>query len=150
MENIFTLKGALQHGYEGKIEEWVHAFLSSDGHNPFLSYIMRQEKRYFLGPAVYRLDAFRRNCGPEKDMKYKVRKLSFEFMVESMTASIKSGWDIPPLIVNYENGEFDLSDGNHRYEALIRFGITHYYIIFWTTTMEDYKKLAELVSLPES
>lgn len=146
MEDIFTLQGALQHGYEGRIEEWVHAFLLGAGHNPFLSFVLSLKKRYFINPVIFRLNAFNRNCGPEPHMKYQVKKPGFEFIVANMMTSLKNGWDIPPLIINYEKGQFDLSDGNHRYEALTRFGLTHYYIIFWTSDMEDYKNLQKLVA----
>ncbi len=146
MNDIFTLQGALQHGYEGRIEDWVHAFLGSVGHNPFLSYIIRLQKRYFTNPVIFSLDAFSRNCGPESTMKYKVRKPSFDFMVGNMMASLINGWDMPPLIINYEKGKFDMSDGNHRFEALTLLGLTHYFVIFWTSSMEDYEKLQALIA----
>lgn len=146
MEDIFTLQGALQYGYEGRIEEWVHSFLIGAGHNPFLSYVMKMKKRYFSEPLIFPLDTFKRNCGPEENMKYKVKQPGFEFMVGTMMASFINGWDMPPLIIEYRNGSFDLSDGNHRYEALTRLGVTHYYVIFWTSSEEDYEELIELIS----
>ncbi len=146
MKDIFTLQGALQHGYEDRIEEWVHAFLKGVGHNPFLSYILSLQKRYFTNPVLYKLDAFTRNCGPETNMKYKVRQPGFEFIVGNMMASLVNGWDMPPLIINYEKGKFDMSDGNHRYEALIKLGLTQYYVIFWTSDEDDYEKLLELAA----
>ncbi len=146
MDEIFTLNGALQYASEGRTEEWVHTFLNGAGHNPFLSYVINMKDHYFIEPVIFRLDAFKRNCGPENNMTYKVRQSSFEFMVTSMMASLINGWDMPPLIINYDNGNFDLSDGNHRFEALTRLGITHYYIIFWTTNSDDYIRLKKIIS----
>lgn len=145
MEDIYTLHGALEYGLRGQIEQWVHTFLQGVGHNPFLSYVLSLKKRYFFNPALIRLSLFTRNCGPEENMKYKVKKPGFELMVSSMMDSFRNGWDMPPLIIECKSGEFDLSDGNHRFETLTRLGITHYFIVFWTTDDDDYEKLQEFV-----
>lgn len=147
MDNIYTLHGALEYGIQGRIEQWVHGFLQGLGHNPFLSYIISLESRYFFNPVLIRLNLFTRNCGPEDNMKYKVKRPSFDFMVSRMVESFKNGWDMPPLIVEYKNGGFDLSDGNHRLETLSRIGITHYFVIFWTTDRNDFIRLDELVKV---
>ena len=39
-----------------------------------------------------------------------------------------------------------MSDGNHRFEALTLLGLTHYFVIFWTSSMEDYEKLQALIA----
>lgn len=145
MEDIYTLHGALESGLRGQIEQWVHTFLQGVGHNPFLSYILSLKKRYFFNPVLIRLNLFSRNCGPEENIIYKVKKPGFEVMVSSMMHSFRNDWDMPPLIIEYKNGKFDLSDGNHRFEALTRLGIAHYFIIFWTTDDHDYERLKELI-----
>jgi hypothetical protein len=146
LNDIYTLHGALQYGREGRMEEWIHGFLTGVGHNPFLSYIISLEKRYFTQPVLFRLNAFKRNCGPEAGMKYRVKQPGFEFMVQSMMASIRYGWDVPPLIIEYKDGTFDMSDGNHRYEALVRLGFKYFFTIFWTTKPEDYQSLLDLIT----
>ena len=52
-----------------------------------------------------------------------IDKNNFEIHVSKMLNSIRDGWKVPPLILNYENGNFTLNDSNHRYEALLRHGI---------------------------
>lgn len=52
--------------------------------------------------------------------------------------SIKNGWDIPPLIANYCKGKYELNDGNHRFEALVRCGYKEFYVIVWTSSENDY------------
>lgn len=50
---------------------------------------------------------------------------------------------MPPLIVHYVNGEFELNDGNHRLEAYSRLGIKEYYVIIWITEKEEYAVFIE-------
>lgn len=45
---------------------------------------------------------------------------------------------MPPLIVNYDRGNFHLNDGNHRHEAFNRLGIEKYWVIIWITSRYDY------------
>ena len=45
---------------------------------------------------------------------------------------------MPPLIVHYVDGGFELNDGNHRYEAYSRLGIEEYYVIVWITEKYEY------------
>ena len=59
---------------------------------------------------------------------------------------IKAETDLPPLIVNYYQGEFELNDGNHRHEAYSRLGIDEYYVIVWITEKEDYANFIEKYS----
>jgi hypothetical protein len=37
-----------------------------------------------------------------------------------MEDSLDDGWEPPPLLAEYRDGELLLQDGNHRYEALER------------------------------
>lgn len=145
MTDTSTLQSALQYGAEGRIEDWVHEFLRGAGHNPFLSYIMSLEKRYFTPPVLVRLETFRRNCGPEEGMKYPTKQAGFEFIVQNMMAAMTFGWDMPPLIIGYEKEAFDLSDGNHRLEALKRLHLPYYFVIFWASTQEDYEILLAFI-----
>lgn len=141
MDNKFTLYGAMEYKKLNKIEEWVHEFLLDIGNNKDFSDGLKLEKRYYYGPVKMPLSMFRRICGPEEDMKYQNPKDGFEYHVGNMINSIGDGWDLPPLIINYTNKEFELNDGNHRYEALVRSNISDYYVIFWTSNVEDYKEL---------
>jgi hypothetical protein len=88
-----------------------------------------------------KLDMFRRICGPEDDMKYRTDPEAFEYTVNNMVHSIEDGWDMPPLIVYYGENSFELNDGNHRWEALSRFGRQYCHVIFWTTEAENLKDL---------
>lgn len=50
-----------------------------------------------------------------------------------------SGYTIDQLVdEGCSDGEFELSDGNHRLEAYTRLGITEYYVIIWITEKDEY------------
>jgi len=140
MCDLFTLTSAFEYSKRGMIEKWVHAFLNGEGNNKSFSEGLKIERRHFIGPVKVPLKLFRRCCGPEEDLKYTIDLAGFESRVDSIYERIKSGWDMPPLIVNYANGEFELSDGNHRYEALYRNKDEECYVVFWITGDEDYKQ----------
>ena len=40
---------------------------------------------------------------------------------------------MPPLIINRKDYMYELTDGNHRFEALKKLGIDKYWIIIWET-----------------
>jgi len=132
-----TLKSAFQYAEAGKIEEWVHLFLNGEGNNVSFSDGLRLENRYYFGPLKFKLDMFVRCCGPEANNKYVIDCEAFEKHVSVLQNRFKDGWDMPPLIVNYCNGTFELNDGNHRYEALKQSGVDEYFFIVWTTAESD-------------
>ena len=131
---------AIEYSKQGKLDEWIHTFLCGEGNNISFSHGLKLENRYYIGPIKMPLDFFRRCCGPEENIKYHIDKIGFENRVDAIKIKLQSGWDMPPLIINYADGRFELNDGNHRYEALIRSGIKEYYVIVWITKQNDYQQ----------
>lgn len=121
----------------GQLETWVHAYLRSDGRNTPFSDGLRRTQRYYLGPAQMPLTLFQRCCGPEIGMKWPVEADGFEKRVAALEAAICAGADIPPLIVGFSQGVFELNDGNHRWEAYHRLGIETGQVIIWITGQAD-------------
>ena len=138
MEYKNTLSSAVGYARNGKLEEWIHTYLLSDGHNREFSEGLKLFDRYFLGPVKMPLSLFERCCGPEEGIKYRIPKENFEIKVAQLQEVIKAETDLPPLIVNYYKGKFELNDGNHRLEAYSRLEIGEYYVIVWITDKEDY------------
>jgi len=132
----YTVKEALDYSDENNIETWVHAFLTSVGNNMDFSKGLKLEQRYWLGPINVTLDKFSRCCGPESDLAFYEPEEHFERRVNQMIDSINAGWEMPPLIVKYEEGVYELNDGNHRYEALKRCRIKSYWVILWDSINE--------------
>lgn len=146
MYSIFTGKFARIFSKEGRIEEWIHRFLKDEGGNTPLSNGLKIEKRFYVGPLSMPLHTFERCCGPEEEMQYKVDQAGFEERVTKICSRLESGWDMPPLIINYVDGKFMLSDGNHRYEAIIRCGYTTCDVIIWITEQVDYERFIKTYS----
>jgi len=133
----FNLKNSLEYCQSNDVEAWVHAFLRNDGGNIPFSDGLKLEERSYFGPITLSLTLFERCCGPEEHMKYVVDGEGFENYVGNMIKSYESGWEMPPLIINYTKGAFELNDGNHRFEALRRCNIREYPVVIWTTGEED-------------
>ena len=146
MEYKSTLSSAIGYARNGKLEDWIHAYLLSDGHNKEFSDGLKLFDRYFLGPVKMPLSLFKRCCGPEEDMKWVIPQDNFEKKVKELENVIAFEKDMPPLIVHYVEGEFELNDGNHRLEAYSRLGINEYYVIVWITEKEEYATFMEKYS----
>lgn len=146
MEYKSSLSSAIGYARNGKLEEWVHTYLLSDGHNKEFSDGLKLFDRYFLGPVKMPLSLFKRCCGSEKDMTYMISEDDFERKVRELEKVISVEKDMPPLIVHYVNGEFELNAGNHRLEAYSRLGIKEYYVIVWITEKEEYAEFMEMYS----
>lgn len=134
----YSISSAIQFAKNNKLEEWVHTYLLSDGNNKEFSDGLKLCDRYFLGPVKIPLHLFSRCCGPEEDMKYQVSAEWFEKHVSELADVIQTGKDMPPLIVHYTKGGFELDDGNHRLEAYKRLNIKEYFVIIWITEKEEY------------
>lgn len=76
-------------------------------------------------------------------MPYRVHPEVFERKVRGIMDAAESGADLPPLIVNYADGELTLNDGNHRYEAYSRLGRRECEVIIWTSSREDMVRFEE-------
>lgn len=133
----------------GRLEDWVHAYLLSDGDNPPFSHGLKLFDRFFLGPVEAPLSLFHRCCGPEEGMKWQVNPVHFENKVQRLMETAATDPETPPLIIHYlfseKDGtpEFELNDGNGRFEAYTRLGRTHTPVIFWITEkaeLEDFQK----------
>lgn len=147
MEYKSTLSSAIGYAKNGKLEEWIHTYLQSDGHNQELSDGLKLFDRYFLGPIEMPLSLLKRCCGPEPDMKWRLPKEAFEKKVEELQKIISENNDMPPLIVHYVEGDFELNDGNHRLEAYSRLGVEKYYMIVWITEKKEYSEFMEKYSM---
>ena len=133
-----SLSSAMQFAENNKLEEWIHTYLLSDGHNKDFSDGLKLFDRYFLGPVKMPLNLFSRCCGPEENMKYHIPAEWFEKHVSELADVIQAKKDMPPLIVHYVEGGFELNDGNHRLEAYKRLNIEEYFVIIWITEKEEY------------
>ena len=144
MEYRNSTESAMEFASAGRLEEWVHAYLTSDGRNKPFSDGLKLEKRHYIGPVHMPVSLFTRCCGPEDGMKWKVDPAGFESKVAGIIEAMENGIDIPPMIIHYfiENGipAFELTDGNHRHEACVRLGIAEFPVIIWITRDDEYDR----------
>lgn len=137
MEYCGTLVSAKEFAREGRLEEWVHLYLHAEGDNVPFSDGLKKVPRSFFGLTEMSVDLFTRICGPEEGMRWPVDKGGFERIVNELVDALRSGRDVPPMIVKYEKGQFELNDGNHRHEACVRAERKTFPSIIWITEDAD-------------
>jgi hypothetical protein len=122
----FTAEGLQQAASDGRIPEWVRAFLASPGSDnaPLADQLLDRYSRW-EGPVELPLDELHRLAGPEGEpVLVEVDDDEWSGRVEDMADKVRGGWDPAPLVVTYHDDQFVLEDGNHRAEALRRAGRT--------------------------
>ena len=100
---------------------------------------MYKEDRFYLGPLAMPMSMFERSCGPEEGMKWKVDAEVFEMRVCDWQEKIRKNQFLPPVIVGYADGDFEINCNSPLFEALIRENVTYYPVIVWITKEKDYK-----------
>ena len=128
-----TLSSAAEYAKAEKLDAWIHLYLNEEGRNIPFSDGLKLFDRYFISPALFPLDFFTRCTGPEEDMKYRIDGDWWEQRIAELEKAILAGEDMPPLIVHYVDGRFELNDGNHRHRAYENLGITNVWAVVWIT-----------------
>ena len=138
-----TLASAMEYGKEEKMDAWVHLYLNEEGRNIPFSDGLKLFDRYFISPAEFPISLFHRCAGPEENMKYRIDKGWWEYKISELTKAVQAGTEMPPMIVHYVDGEFELNDGNHRHKVYEDLGIETAWVILWITEEEE---LADFMS----
>ena len=138
-----TLESAMEYGREEKTDAWIHLYLNEEGRNIPFSDGLKLFDRYFISPAQFPISLFHRCAGPEEDMKYRIDKGWWEHKLSEITKAVQEGREMPPMIVHYVDGEFELNDGNHRHKVYENLGIESAWVIIWITEEEE---LADFMS----
>ncbi len=138
-----TIASAMEYEEEGLLEEWIHTYLLFERKNKAFSDGLYQTQRYYVGPISMPLSYFNRNSGPESHMKWIVHPEVFEERVKQWMNKLEVGEAVPPLIINYEKGSFEVNCNNPLLEALNRMNQKSHPIILWISTKEDYEEFQE-------
>jgi len=123
------------------IEKEIQRFLRNEGNNIALADGLLLEKRYYYGPVNINLSLLSRCTGPEQDMNYIVSEKSFNIRVNGIIQGVQNGLVLPPILINYVEGNLTINDGNHRYEAYKRMDYKQIPGIFWVSDKADYYEL---------
>ena len=128
-----TLSSAMAYAAAGKLDAWIHLYLNEDGRNIPFSDGLKLFDRYYIAPVQFPVRLFRRCAGPEPEMKYRIDRDWWEHKVAELEKALRTEEDMPPFIVHYTQGEFELNDGNHRRKACENLGIDTVWAIVWIT-----------------
>ncbi len=128
-----TLSSAKAYAEAGKLDAWIHLYLNEEGRNIPFSEGLKLFDRYYISPAQFPVSLFHRCAGPEEEMKYRIDKDWWEHKVRELEKVIPENDDMPPFMVHYADGEFELNDGNHRHKAYENLGIDKAWVIIWIT-----------------
>jgi hypothetical protein len=142
----FSVEGSLAAAAKGEIEEWVLSFLDQDPYQRSLAPAYRAQKNYWVGPVKYSLNGLKRIAGVGQDLLFPTTPEKFEARVNKIIEGMENGWEPAPLIISDYWGDIHISDGNHRHEALLRKGITDYWVIFQSQSESGRKKFMKIIS----
>ena len=106
---------------------WVAEFLASPGSdNAALGEELTNGLRWWLGPVQVPLKGLHRLAGPDDDaVLCPVDEDDWRDDVDDLAQKVDDGWEPPPVIVSYRDGQLVLEDGNHRVEGVRRSGAHH-------------------------
>ena len=138
-----TLSSARAYAAAGKTDAWIHLYLNEDGRNIPFSDGLKLFDRYYIGPALFPVSLFHRCAGPEKDMKYRIDPDWWAQKVSELENAIRTDPDMPPIIVHYTEGAFELNDGNHRHRAMENLGVENTWAIVWITDQAEMDDFTE-------
>ena len=125
----------------GRLEEWVHKYLlSGQGGktNPEFSAGLKRAKRWWNGPVEMRLAELSPAVGTEVGMEYVVAKDNWCVRISQLAESFADPLSLPPLIVEYRDGELSIRDGNTRYGAMRLLGWSKCWVVIWYNTASDF------------
>jgi hypothetical protein len=131
-ERRFDLASARRAAEHGETALWVGDFLASPGsNNEVLAAALAQRKHWWVGPISVPVEELIRLAGPEDDAVCPVADDEWEDDVTAMEESVEEGWEPPPLLAQFHDGQLLLQDGNHRYEALVREGAPSAWVLVY-------------------
>lgn len=121
-----SLDAAREAAERDELLSWVVDFLSSPGSdNAPLADKLSKRYRWWLGPVQLPLDQLTRLAGPP-DQPVLVAIDDDDWWrddVDDMKEQVEQGWEPPPVVVTWKDGQLAVEDGNHRLEGLRRAGV---------------------------
>jgi hypothetical protein len=125
-DDRYSVDAARAASERGELEQWVAEFLASPGSdNAALGELLTDEPRWWLGPVQLPIDQLNRLAGPPGEpVLCPVDEDEWRDDVDDLAEKVEDGWDPPPVIVSYREGQLVLEDGNHRVEGVRRAGAT--------------------------
>jgi hypothetical protein len=135
----FSLDTARAAAERDELGDWVAEFLASPGSdNGLLGAELTDRPRWWLGPVLVPLDRLNRLAGPPGDpVMCPVDEDYWRDDVDDLEEKVRDGWEPPPVIASYRDGELFLEDGNHRVEGVRRSGAQETWTVIGFDSPED-------------
>mgnify|MGYP003543545714 CR=1 FL=1 len=123
-DDQYSLDGARAAAERDELGEWVADFLASPGSdNGALAARLADPPRCWLGPVRIPLEHLNRLAGPPGEpVLCPVDEDYWRDDVEDLEQKVREGWEPPPVVASYRDGQLFLEDGNHRVEGVRRSG----------------------------
>lgn len=123
-DSEFSVESARAAAQQDRLAAWVARFLASPGSdNSVLAGQLTTELGWWAGPVELPINQLRRLAGPPGDpVLCPVDEDYWDERVDALDELAEDGWDPPPVVVAYREGQLALEDGNHRVEAVRRAG----------------------------
>ncbi len=135
---------AIEAGKNGNLEEWVQKLLISEG-NEDLAKSLSNEKPICVSIVKIPLKLLKKIEGPEEQIEHRQPLDIWENRVSKLVKLIEGGYKPAPLLVTDYWNYFEIADGNHRHEALVRLGTLEYWTIFFIKHEEGKKYLESIL-----
>ena len=124
---------------------WVAEFLASPGSdNAELGEELTNRLQWWLGPVQLPLKQLHRLAGPPGEpVLCPVDEDDWRDDVDDLEHKVNEGWEPPPVIVSYRDGQLVLEDGNHRVEGVRRSGAHHTWAVIGFDDAEQRDRFRE-------
>lgn len=135
----FSVDGARRAAAEGAIADWVHRFLASPGSdNAALASELDDRLGWWLGPVLVPMRLLHRLAGPAgQPVVCVIDDEDWRDDLDEMEDDVRAGWEPPPVIVSFRDGQLVVEDGNHRIEAVRRAGAREVWTIIGFAAAAD-------------
>lgn len=142
--NKFTVTSAMEAQKTGKLKEWVIELLLSEKSFELAEKIT-SEKTIAIEMYNFPLYLLKKIQGPEENEDQRQSPDHWEKKVKNLAEIMGEGFAPAPLIVTDFWNKFEIADGNHRHEALVRQGVKSYWTIFFIKHKKGQEYLHNLV-----
>jgi hypothetical protein len=120
----YSVDAARAAGERGELARWVADFLASEGSdNPELARQLSDRLPWWIGPVLVPMRSLHRLAGPpDQPVVCVVDEDEWRDDVDDLGDKVREGWQPPPVIASYREGQLVVEDGNHRIEGERRAG----------------------------
>ena len=144
---MFDVETCMESARSGRLDDWVDHYLSAGPWaNEGLRQGLRLQRRHWLGPLLVTLDRLERCCGPEPGMPYHVDAAGWRRRISEIAETLAEPIQVPPLIVEWRDGQLSVRDGNHRYAAMVQAGWPSCWAIVWCNDATDFEAASKQLS----